>query len=97
MRSIEQIYRHGERWDEINWSQVERDVSRLQGRIYRVSKDMRRRDWISRLEPCAGKHARTVLRGQRVSNNPELLDCGIKSALFRPTPPPSLCSRNPAF
>jgi len=38
MRSIEQIYRHGEWWDEINWSQMERDVRRLQGRIYRASK-----------------------------------------------------------
>jgi len=38
MRSIEQIYRHDEWWDEKNWSQVERDVKRLQSRIYRASK-----------------------------------------------------------
>ena len=35
---IEQIYRHDDWWDEINWSQLERDVRRLQGRIYRASK-----------------------------------------------------------
>jgi len=38
MRSIERTCRHGGWWDEINWSQVERDVRRLQGRIYRASK-----------------------------------------------------------
>jgi len=35
---IEQIYRQNDWWDEINWSQLERDVRRLQGRIYRASK-----------------------------------------------------------
>ncbi len=35
---IEQIYRHNDWWDMINWSQLERDVRRLQGRIYRASK-----------------------------------------------------------
>ena len=35
---IEQIYRQNDWWDEVNWSQLERDVRRLQGRIYRVSK-----------------------------------------------------------
>ncbi len=35
---IEQIYRQNDWWDEINWSQMERDVRRLQGRIYRASK-----------------------------------------------------------
>jgi len=35
---IEQIYRQNEWWDKINWSQLERDVRRLQGRIYRASK-----------------------------------------------------------
>ena len=35
---IEQIYRQNDWWDEINWSQLERDVRRLQGRIYNVSK-----------------------------------------------------------
>jgi RNA-directed DNA polymerase len=38
MQSIEQIYRHNDWWDKINWSQIERDVRRLQGRIYRASK-----------------------------------------------------------
>ena len=38
MRSIERIYRHDDWWDRINWSQMERDVRRLQGRIYRASK-----------------------------------------------------------
>jgi RNA-directed DNA polymerase len=35
---IEQIYRHDDWWDKINWSQLERNVRRLQGRIYRASK-----------------------------------------------------------
>ena len=35
---IEQIYRHDDWWDEIKWFQLERDVRRLQGRIYRASK-----------------------------------------------------------
>ncbi len=35
---IEQIYRQNDWWEEINWSQLERDVRRLQGRIYRASK-----------------------------------------------------------
>jgi RNA-directed DNA polymerase len=35
---IEQIYRQNDWWDKINWSQLERDVRRLQGRIYRASK-----------------------------------------------------------
>jgi len=38
MQSIEQVYRHDGWWDELNFSQLERDVRRLQGRIYRVSK-----------------------------------------------------------
>ena len=38
MQSIEQVYRHDGRWDELNFSQLERDVRRLQGRIYRASK-----------------------------------------------------------
>ncbi len=38
MQSIEQVYRHDEWWDELNFSQLERDVRRLQGRIYRASK-----------------------------------------------------------
>ncbi len=38
MQCIEQIYRHDDWWDEINWSQMERDVRKLQGRIYRASK-----------------------------------------------------------
>ena len=38
MLSIEQVYRHDEWWDEFNFSQLERDVRRLQGRIYRASK-----------------------------------------------------------
>lgn len=37
METIEQIYRHCATWDEINWSQTERDVRRLQGRIFRAS------------------------------------------------------------
>jgi len=36
---IEQIYRQNDWWDEINWSQLERDVRRLQGRICRASKN----------------------------------------------------------
>jgi len=35
---IEQIYRQNDWWDKINWTQLERDVRRLQGRIYRASK-----------------------------------------------------------
>ncbi len=38
MQSIEQVYRHDEWWDKINFSQLERDVRRLQGRIYGASK-----------------------------------------------------------
>jgi RNA-directed DNA polymerase len=38
MQSIEQIYRHNGWWVELNFSQLERDVRRLQGRIYRASK-----------------------------------------------------------
>ena len=38
MQSIEQVYRHDKWWDELNFSQLERDVRRLQGRIYRASK-----------------------------------------------------------
>jgi RNA-directed DNA polymerase len=38
MRSIEQVYRHDGWWDELNFSQLERDVRRFQGRIYRASK-----------------------------------------------------------
>ena len=38
MQSIEQVYRHDGWWEEINFSQLERDVRRLQGRIYRASK-----------------------------------------------------------
>jgi len=38
MQSIEQVYRHDEWWDELNFSQLERDVRRFQGRIYRASK-----------------------------------------------------------
>lgn len=38
MQSIEQIYRHDNWWDEMNFSQLERNVRRLQGRIFRVSK-----------------------------------------------------------
>jgi hypothetical protein len=37
-------------------------------------KDTRRRDWNSRLEPRAGKLARVVLRGERISNDPDLLN-----------------------
>ena len=38
MRSIEQVYRHDGWWEELNFSQLERDVRRFQGRIYRASK-----------------------------------------------------------
>ena len=38
MQNIEQVYRHDEWWDDINFSQLERNVRRLQGRIYRASK-----------------------------------------------------------
>lgn len=38
MQSIEQIYRQNNWWGKINWSQMERDVRRLQGRIFRASK-----------------------------------------------------------
>ena len=38
MQSIEQVYRHDEWWEELNFSQLERNVRRLQGRIYRASK-----------------------------------------------------------
>ncbi len=38
MQSIEQVYRHDGWWNELNFSQLERDVRRLQGRIYRASK-----------------------------------------------------------
>ena len=42
--------------------------------------DTRRRDWNSRLEPREGKLSRVVLRGERVGNNPDLLD---NSSLWR--------------
>ena len=35
---IEQIYRHDDWWEELNFSYLERNVRRLQGRIYRASK-----------------------------------------------------------
>ena len=35
---IEQIYRQDDWWDQINFSQLERNVRRLQGRIYRATK-----------------------------------------------------------
>jgi len=38
MQSIEQVYRHDEWWDKLNFSHLERDVRRLQGRIYGASK-----------------------------------------------------------
>ena len=38
MQSIEQIYRHDDWWEELNFSKLERDVRRLQGRIYKTSK-----------------------------------------------------------
>lgn len=38
MHSIEQVYRHDGWWDELNFSQLERGVRQLQGRIYRASK-----------------------------------------------------------
>ena len=38
MQSIERVYRHDEWWDELNFSQLERDIRRLQGRIYKASK-----------------------------------------------------------
>lgn len=38
MENIEQIYRQDDWWDKINFSQLERNVRRLQGRIYSASK-----------------------------------------------------------
>ena len=38
MLGIEQIYRHDDWWDELNFSQLERNVRQLQERIYRTTK-----------------------------------------------------------
>jgi RNA-directed DNA polymerase len=38
MQGIEQVSRHDGWWEELNFSQLERDVRRLQGRIYGASK-----------------------------------------------------------
>jgi len=38
MQCIEQINRHGDWWSKINWATIERNVRRLQGRIFRKSK-----------------------------------------------------------
>ena len=35
---IEQIYRHDDWWDELNFSHLERNVRQLQGRIYSATK-----------------------------------------------------------
>lgn len=57
-------------WEQIHWGQVERNVRRLQERIYRAAEncinDVATRR--SRLEPCAWRQARTVLRGPGCSN-----------------------------
>ena len=47
MLSIEQIYRHDDWWDELNFSQLERNVRQLQGRIYR---DVAEKAFIRNLE-----------------------------------------------
>ncbi len=57
-------------WSEINWTAVERNVKRVQGRIFRAAKTARQQG----LEPCAGKLACTVLRGLGAGNSPRLPD-----------------------
>ena len=49
-------------------------LSSLEAVTQEKRKDTRRRDWNSRLEPREGKLSRVVLRGERVGNNPDLLD-----------------------
>ena len=56
-------------WSEINWTAVERNVKRVQGRIFRAAKRQRG------LEPCAGQLACTVLRGLGAGNSPRLPEC----------------------
>jgi hypothetical protein len=59
---IEQTDQHAPTWDQIDWGQVERNVRRLQERIYRATE--RTPEVLprcSRLERCAVKIARTVL------------------------------------
>ena len=57
-------------WSEINWTAVERNVKRVQGRIFRAAKTARQQG----LEPCAGQLACTVLRGPGAGNSPRLPD-----------------------
>ena len=66
-------------WDSIIWSSLERNVLRLQARIVKAQQQCADRALSGRfnwLEPCAGKLARTVLRG-RARGNPRPLPGGI--------------------
>lgn len=79
MRSIERTYRHGGWWDEINWSQVERDVRRLQGRIYRAGTL-----GLSRVR--GNSHAR-FLEGKGLVITPSYSTVVLFYTYFRPPPP----------
>ena len=64
-------------WDSINWDKVARAVKSLQARI--VKRPSKSDDRITIvvfrvLEPYEGKLSCTVLRGERESNLPDLLD-----------------------
>ncbi len=54
-------------WHEIDWQKVNASVKNLRHRIFVAGL----------LEPCAGKPARTVLRGRRVSDGPLLPDFNL--------------------
>jgi hypothetical protein len=64
-------------WHSINWNKAHRNVRRLQARIVKAMKyqsRVRQNGRLQRLERCALKVARTVLRGLGGSNAPWLPD-----------------------
>ncbi len=66
-----------EHWDAIEWQSIERQVLRLQMRIAKAVRGRAAGSPLGvfvRLEPYAGKLARTVLRGGWTSNGSSLPD-----------------------
>ena len=64
-------------WHSMNWNKAHRNVRRLQARIVKAMKyqsRVRQNGRLQRLERCAVKVARTVLRGLGGSNAPWLPD-----------------------
>ncbi|MBA3531015.1 MAG: reverse transcriptase N-terminal domain-containing protein, partial [Ardenticatenales bacterium] len=56
-------------WNAIDWQRAHRVVRNLRQRIFRASGEGNmKRTQRSLLEPCAGKLARTVLRGEEHGN-----------------------------